>query len=138
MAFLESKVNFHWISLSFWLHFGSILNPFGAPLWLILDHWGLPGLSGGALGRLGRQRVRRDDLGSEELVRWTPLGCHKATPKWLQKLMEKHYKICMIFLVIFRVAWGRPWGSKIAYFGLQKTFKILMIFQCDFEGFWAP
>ena len=135
MALLESKVNFHLISLSFWLHFGSILNPFGAPFCSFWTIGGSLGCLGGPLGRLGRQRVRRDDLGSEELVRWTPLGCHKATPKWLQQLMEKHWNICMIFYVIFRVPWGRPWGSKIAYFWLQTTLEISMIFQCDFGGF---
>ena len=40
--------------------------------------------------------------------------------------------------MIFRVPWGRPWGSKIGYFWLQTTFKISMIFQCDFGGFWGP
>ena len=119
MAFLESKVNFHWISLSFWLHFGSILNPFGAPFWLILDHWGLPGLSWGRLGSPwapeGSQRRSWERRAGSLDPPWVPQSDPKMAAKIDGKTLENLYD----FLAVFSGFLGRPWGSKIAYVWLQ-------------------
>ena len=95
MAFLESKVNFHWISLSFWLHFGSILNPFGAPFWLILDPWGLPGLSWGRLGspwapECSQRRSWERRAGSLDPP-WVLENDHKMGAKIDEKTFENLY-----------------------------------------------
>ena len=95
MALLESEVNFHWISLSFWLHFGSILNPFGAPLWLILDHWGLPGLSWGRLGSPwapeGSQRRSWERRAGSLDPPWVLEGDPKMAAKIDEKTLENQY-----------------------------------------------
>ena len=95
LALLESKVNFQWISASFWVHFGSILNPFGAPFWLILDHWGLPGLSWGRLGSPwapeGSQRRSWERRAGSLDPPWVPQSDPKMAAKIDVKTLENLY-----------------------------------------------
>ena len=78
LSLLESKVNFHWISLSFWLHFGSILNPFGAPF---LAHFGPLGAPWAVLGApwlaLGARGFAETLLGAKSWFVGPPLGARK-------------------------------------------------------------
>ena len=90
------------------------------------------------MGRLGRQRVRRDDLGSEELVRWTPLGVPQSDPKMAAKIDEKTLENQYDFFGDFQGPLGEALGLQNCIFLVPITFKISMIFPCDFGDFWAP
>ena len=79
---------------SFWLH----LNPFGAPFWLILDHWGLPGLSWGRLGSPwapeGSQRRSWERRAGSLDPPWVP----ESGPKMGAKIDEKTLENLYVFL----------------------------------------